>query len=76
MRILKVEHVVVVFDGLSLVLDDDSVCGVADVTICFLVYAHLSWFAQWLLLGRFVTETLVVSTLESKIVGTKVLIHS
>ena len=64
------------FYGLPLVLDDDSVGGVADVPVCFLVYAHMCRITEWLLLGRFVTETLVVSTLQSKIVGTEVLIHS
>ena len=64
------------FYGASLVLHDDSVGGVADVPVCFLVYAHMCWLAQWLLLGRFITETLVISTLESEIVRTEVLIHS
>ena len=57
-------------------LHDDSVGGVADVPVRFLVYAHMCGFAQWLLLGRFIPETLVISTLESKIVRTEVLIHS
>ena len=57
-------------------LHDDSVGGVADVPVCFLVYAHMCGFAQWLLLGRFIPETLVISTLESKIVRTEVLVHS
>ena len=57
-------------------LHDDSGGGVADVPVCFLVYAHMCGFAQWLLLGRFIPETLVISTLESKIVRTEVLVHS
>lgn len=62
LRILQFKHIVV-FNRLSLVLDHDTVGGVADVSVGFLVYAHMGWLAKWLLLGRLIAETLVICTL-------------